>query len=149
VGVATKDPELRKKFVGKPEHVVNFFTFLGEEIREMMAKLGFRTVEEMVGRVDRLEMEPAVDHWKAKGVDVSAILYKPKVDDSVAIRWATSQDHGISTALDYDLIKEAKGTFDSQKPVKIEKPIRNINRTVGAILSSEVSIKFGSKVLPP
>ncbi len=148
VGVATQDPELRKNFTGKPEYVVNYFTMLAEEIRELMAKMGFRTVSEMVGHVERLEMEPAVDHWKAKGVDISNLLYKPRVDDTVPIRCVTTQDHGISGSLDYQLIKEAAPALERKTPVSIESSIRNINRTVGAILSSEVSLKYGSEGLP-
>jgi len=148
VGVATQDPELRKKFTGKPEYVVNFFVMLAEEIRELMAKMGFRTVDEMIGHVERLEMEPAVDHWKARGVDLSAILYKPKISDSVAIRCVTKQDHGIESALDYKLIKQAKAALEHKKPVTIESPIANTNRAVGAILSSEVSLKYEAEGLP-
>jgi glutamate synthase domain-containing protein 2/glutamate synthase domain-containing protein 3 len=148
VGIATQDLELRKKFPGKPEHVVNFFTLLANEIREWMAKIGFRTVEEMIGRVDRLEMEPAVDHWKAKGVDLSAILYKPAVDNAIPIRCVTTQDHGLSKSLDYKIIEQAKPALENKKPVKIELPINNVNRAVGAILSSEISLRYEAEGLP-
>ncbi|MBV9080044.1 MAG: glutamate synthase large subunit, partial [Elusimicrobia bacterium] len=148
VGVATQDPELRKKFPGKPEHVVNFFTFLAEEIRELMAKMGFRTVDEMIGRVDRLEMDPAVNHWKAKGVDLSALLYKPQVKDGVGCRATSRQDHGLEGALDYDLIKKAAPALEKGTAVRFEAKVRNINRAVGAILSSEVSKKWEANGLP-
>jgi glutamate synthase domain-containing protein 2 len=121
VGVATQDPELRKKFPGKPEHVVNFFTFLAEEIRELMAKMGFRTIDEMIGHVDRLEMEPAVDHWKAKGLDLTKILHKPDVPANVAIRHVERQDHGLDKALDNQIIKDAKDAIENQKPVSFTK----------------------------
>ncbi len=148
VGVATQDPELRKKFPGKPEHVVNFFTFLAEEIRELMAKLGFRTIDEMIGHVDRIEMEPAVDHWKAKGVDLSAILHKPQFATETALRCVGKQDHGIETALDYKLIEKAKDALEKKTPVKIEMAVKNVNRAIGTILSSEVSRKHEAEGLP-
>ena len=148
VGVATQDVELRKKFTGKPEYVVNFFTLLAEEIRELMAKLGYRTVEEMVGHVERLDMEPAVGHWKAKGVDLSSLLYKPETDDCTAIHHVTKQDHGLETALDYKMIELAKSALQNKKPVKIDLTVRNVNRTIGAILSSEVSRAFEADGLP-
>jgi glutamate synthase domain-containing protein 3 len=148
VGVATQDPELRKKFSGKPEYVVNYFMMLAEEIRELLAKLGVRSVNEIIGSSDKLEVEPAVDHWKAKGVDLSALLFRPSVDSSVAVRCVTKQEHDIKTAIDWELIKDAAATFEKKTPVKIEKIIRNTNRAVGAILSAEVSSKFGSRGLP-
>ncbi len=148
VGVATQDPELRKKFPGKPEHVVNYFTFLAEEIRELMAKMGFRKVEEMIGRSDRLETDPAVDHWKAKGVDVSAILYKPTVKDATDIRWVSNKEHDLSKALDYDLIRKAQVALEKKTPVKIDVEVRNLDRAVGAILSSEVSKRWEEAGLP-
>ncbi len=148
VGVATQDAELRKKFIGKPEYVVNFFTLLAEEIRELMAKLGYRTVEEMVRAVERLDMEPAVDHWKAKGIDLSSLLYKPETDDCTAIHHVTKQDHGLETALDYKMIELAKSALQNKKPVKMDLTVRNVNRTIGAILSSEVSRAFEADGLP-
>jgi glutamate synthase domain-containing protein 3 len=105
-------------------------------------------VEEMIGRVDRLEMEPAVDHWKAKGVDLSAILYKPAVDNAIPIRCVTTQDHGLSKSLDYKIIEQAKPALENKKPVKIELPINNVNRAVGAILSSEISLRYEAEGLP-
>jgi glutamate synthase (NADPH) large chain len=148
VGVATQDPELRKNFTGKPEYVVNYFMLLAEEIRELMAKMGVRKVDDMVGRVDYLEMEPAVEHWKAKGVDLSSILFKPQGLSQTHIRHVDKQDHGLSTALDYQLIEKAKPALENKKPVNIEFPVRNINRAVGAILSWEVSKRFEAEGLP-
>jgi glutamate synthase domain-containing protein 2/glutamate synthase domain-containing protein 1/glutamate synthase domain-containing protein 3 len=148
VGIATQDAELRKKFTGKPEYVVNFFTLLAEEIRELMAKLGVKTIEEIVGHAEKLDMEPAVDHWKAKGVDLSGLLYRPDTDGNVAIHHVTKQDHGLETALDYKMIALAKSALQSKKPVKMELAIKNVNRTVGAILSSEVSRAFEAEGLP-
>ncbi len=148
VGVATQDAELRKKFIGKPEYVVNFFTLLAEEIRELLAKLGVRSIDEIVGHVEKLEMEPAVDHWKAKGVDLSAILYKPETTARTEIRHTSKQDHGLEKMLDYKILEKAKPAIDSKKAVKIEFPIKNVDRTVGAILSSEVSRKYEAEGLP-
>src|ERR1019366_6012976 len=107
VGVATQDPELRKKFTGKPEFVENFFRYIAQEVREYMAQLGFRTMDEMIGRVDRMNLRPAVDHWKAKGLDSSAILYPPAVPAASPRRCVTKQDHGLADALDNDLIVKA------------------------------------------
>jgi glutamate synthase domain-containing protein 2/glutamate synthase domain-containing protein 3 len=149
VGVATQDPELRKKFVGQPEHVVNYFFLLAEELREIMAKLGFRTINEMVGRVDRLNTRKAIEHWKAKGLDFSAILHKPDVPEHYKTHCAEPQDHGIDRSLDMTLLLEAcKPALEHGEAVKLELPIRNINRTVGTILSSEVTRRFGPKGLP-
>ena len=149
VGVATQDPELRKKFVGQPEHVVNYFFLLAEELREIMAKLGFRTINEMVGRVDRLNTRKAIEHWKAKGLDFSAILHKPEVPEHYKTHCAEPQDHGIDRSLDMTLLLEAcKPALENGEAVKLELPIRNINRTVGTILSSEVTRRFGPNGLP-
>ncbi len=149
VGIATQDPVLRKKFEGKPEHVVNLMMFIAEELREIMAELGFRTVEEMVGRVDRLEPIEAIHHWKAKGVDLSAILHKPDVPPEVAIHCVQKQDHGLDKALDNVLIEKAKPALEKGTPVEISLPIRNVNRTVGTMLSAEISRRWGAKGLPP
>jgi glutamate synthase domain-containing protein 2/glutamate synthase domain-containing protein 1/glutamate synthase domain-containing protein 3 len=149
VGVATQDPELRKKFAGKPEHVVNYFFLLAEELREIMAKLGFRSINEMVGRVDRLDTRQAIEHWKAKGLDFSSILYKPQVPEHYKTFCAEPQDHGIDQSLDMTVLLEAcKPSLEHGQPVKLEFPIRNINRTVGTILSSEVTRLFGPNGLP-
>ncbi|MEA2626206.1 MAG: glutamate synthase large chain [Candidatus Binatota bacterium] len=149
VGIATQDPVLRKKFEGKPEHVVNFMTFIAEELREIMAELGFRTVDEMVGRVDMLEPREAIDHWKAKGLDLTPILHKPDVPESVAIRRVQAQDHGLDKALDNRLLELAAPALERAEPVEIRLPIRNVNRTVCTILSSEISRRFGANGLPP
>jgi glutamate synthase (NADPH) large chain len=148
VGVATQDPVLRKKFTGQPEHVINYFFFVAEEVRELMANLGFRTFDEMVGRVDRLDMAPAVNHWKAKGVDLSRLLYQQPAKPGVAIYHCERQDHGLAKALDNELIAEAAPALDQREPVRIEKPIRNIHRTVGAMLSGEVAQRCGHAGLP-
>ena len=149
VGVATQDPELRKRFTGQPEHVVNFFFMLAEEIRELMAKLGFRTIDEMVGRVDRLDTRAAIAHWKAKGLDLSTILHKPVVPKHVKTHHESSQDHGIEQSLDMTtLLGLCKPALEDRKPVKLDLPIRNINRTAGTILSSEVTRRYGAAGLP-
>ena len=144
VGVATQDPELRKKFAGKPEHVVNYFFLLAEELREIMAQLGFRTINEMVGRVDRLDTRAAISHWKAKGLDFSAILHKPRVADHVLTYCADAQDHGLDRSMDITLLLElCRPALDREEPVKVDLSIRNVHRTVGTILSSEVTKKYG------
>jgi glutamate synthase (ferredoxin) len=149
VGVATQDPELRKKFTGQPEHVVNYFFLLAEEVREIMAKLGFRTIDEMVGRVDRLDTRAAIAHWKAKGLDFSTILHRPEVPAHVKTHHCEAQDHGIERSLDMTtLLGLCKPALDEKKPVSLELPIRNINRTVGTILSSEVTRRYGAGGLP-
>jgi len=149
VGVATQDPVLRARFTGAPEHVINFFFFVAEEVRGIMAKLGFRRFEDMVGRVDLLDMRNAVDHWKAKGVDLSKILYQPQPKPGVAIKVAETQNHGLEAALDHRLIKAAKSALaKAPKPVQISETINNVNRTVGAMLSGEVARKFGHAGLP-
>jgi glutamate synthase (NADPH/NADH) large chain len=149
VGIATQDPELRKRFNGKPEHVVNFMMFVAQELREIMAELGFRTVDEMVGRVDMLETREAITHWKAKGVDLTQILHEPDVPPGVATRCVQQQDHGLGKALDNQLIELARPALERRQPVQIEMPIRNVNRTVCTMLSAEISRKFGMAGLPP
>ena len=148
VGVATQDPELRKKFGGQPEHVINFFFFIAEQAREIMASLGFRTVDEMVGRVDKLDVKKAIDHWKAKGLDFSRVFYDPPVDKSIPRHCTRKQDHGIDLQLDNQLVEKALDALEHKKPVRIEMPIVNINRTVGAILSSEIARRYGTAGLP-
>ncbi len=149
VGIATQDPELRKKFTGQPEHVVNYFFMLAEEVREIMAKLGFRTIDEMVGRVDKLDTRAAIAHWKAKGLDFSTILHRPEVPAHVKTHHVDSQDHGIEQSLDMTkLLELCKPALDEKKPVSLDLPIRNINRTVGTILSSEVTRRYGAGGLP-
>ncbi len=148
VGVATQDPVLRARFTGMPEHVINFFFFVAEEMRELMAKLGFRTVTEMVGRVDKLDMRQAVDRWKAKGVDLSRILYQPKPAAGVAIHQCETQDHGLQHALDQELITACADALEKQQVVRLERKISNLNRTTGAMLSGEVAKRYGHAGLP-
>jgi glutamate synthase domain-containing protein 2/glutamate synthase domain-containing protein 1/glutamate synthase domain-containing protein 3 len=144
VGIATQDEELRKKFTGKPEYAVNFFFLLAEELREVMAQLGFRTINEMVGRVDMLDSRKAIAHWKAKGLDFSSILYKPQVPPHIKTYCSESQDHGLDQSLDMTtLLDLCRPALEHQTPVVLDLPIRNINRTVGTILSSEVTRKYG------
>ena len=149
VGIATQDPELRKKFQGKPEHVINYFFFVAEQLRELMAKLGFRRIEEMIGRSDMLEMRPGIDHWKAKGLDYSQLLYHPEAPSRVGRRCLIAQDHGLDQALDAKLIDHARPAIDNGTPVEITLPIRNVHRTVGAMLSGEIARKYGSAGLEP
>ena len=149
VGVATQDPELRSRFAGQPEHVVNYFFLLAEELREIMAKLGFRTIAEMVGRVDRLDTRVAIAHWKAKGLDFSTILHRPEVPPHVKTHCEESQAHGIAESLDMTtLLGLCQPALDEKQPVVVELPIRNTNRTVGTILSSEVTRRYGAGGLP-
>jgi glutamate synthase (NADPH/NADH) large chain len=148
VGVATQDPVLRARFTGQPEHVINYFFFVAEELREIMAALGVRKLEEMIGRPELLDVQQVVDHWKAKGVDLSRILYQPKVDDWVA-RWNCEvQEHGLEDALDHQLLEAAAPALERREPVRIEREVKNVNRTVGAMLSGEVARRFGHEGLP-
>ncbi len=149
VGIATQDPVLRKKFEGKPEHVVNLMLFIAEELREIMAELGFRTVDEMVGRVEMLDATDAIDHWKANGIDLSPILHKPDVSANVAIRCERPQDHELDKVLDTELIERSAAALEQQRPVAIEMPIRNLNRTTCTLLSAEISRRYGMEGLPP
>jgi len=144
VGVATQDPVLRAKFQGAPEHVINFFFFIAEQVRQNMARLGFRTFDEMVGRVALLAARQAVDHWKAKGLDFSAVLYNPPAPSRIARRCVQAQDHGLHQALDYKLIDHARDALESRSPIEIRLPIRNVHRTVGAMLSGEIARRYGS-----
>ena len=148
VGIATQDPRLRAKFAGKPEHVVNFFMFLAEDLRRYMAKLGFRTVNEMVGQVDRLDIRQAVDHWKASGLDISPLLHKPEAPASVGLYCKEKQDHGLKDALDNQLIDLCRPALESGGKVNISLPIRNIHRTVGTMLGSRLTKKWGGEGLP-
>ena len=149
VGIATQDPVLRAKFRGSPEYVINFFFFIAEELREIMARLGLRTVDEMIGRSDLLEMRAAVEHWKARGLDFTPILYTPRVPSRVGRRCLISQAHGLEQALDYQLIDSAKEALENRTHVEFKLPIRNVHRTVGAMLSGEIARRYGSKGLPP
>jgi glutamate synthase (ferredoxin) len=148
VGIATQDPELRKKFAGKPEYVINFFRFVAEELRQIMAELGYRTVEEMIGHSEKLDVKKAVDFWKAKGFDFSKILYKPDVDPSVGTHCTEKQDHGIADALDHELIAKAAPALENGEKVVINVELKNIHRTVGSMLSNKISKKYGAEGLP-
>ena len=149
VGVATQDPELRRRFTGDPAHVVHFMRFIAQEVREIMASLGFRTVEEMVGRTDRLEARRAVEHWKAKGVDFSKILYQPEVGPEVGRHCQMAQDHGIDRSLDITtLLDLCRPAIEHGQPVKASLPVRNVNRVVGTITGSEVTRRHGAAGLP-
>jgi glutamate synthase domain-containing protein 3 len=148
VGVATQDPVLRRKFQGKPEHVVNFFFFVAEEAREIMARLGVRSMNELIGRSDLLDMKKGIEHWKAKGLDFSRIFHLPQVGADVARHQCEQQDHGLAQALDHRLIELANPALEQGKQVAIDMPIRNINRTVGTMLSWEVARRYGRAGLP-
>jgi glutamate synthase domain-containing protein 3 len=148
VGIATQDPALRAKFQGTPENVVNFFFFIAEQVRQYMAQMGFRSFDEMVGRVDMLDTRQANEHWKAKDIDLSAILYYPEMPSRIARRCVQAQDHGLSEALDYKLIEFARDSIDNGTPMEIKLPIRNVHRTVGAMLSGEIARRHGSAGLP-
>ena len=148
VGIATQDPKLRAKFRGQPEDVISFFFFIAEQVRQIMAQLGFRKMDDMIGRVDKLDARPAVEHWKAKGLDFSNILYNPPAPSRVARRCTTQQEHGLEEALDYTLIDLAKDALENRTPTEIALPIRNVHRTVGAMLSGEIARKYGSAGLP-
>ncbi|MBA5777338.1 glutamate synthase large subunit [Stappia sp. F7233] len=148
VGIATQDPVLRKRFKGAPEHVINFFFFVAEEVRELMASLGIRKLDELVGRSDYLDKQAAIDHWKARGLDFSRIFFRPEAEDS-EIRWTELQKHPIDDILDRRLIAKAGPALESKTPVVIEEEIRNIDRSAGAMLSGEVARRFGHKGLKP
>ena len=148
VGVATQNPELRARFTGRPEFVVNFFEFIAEEVREYLARLGFRRLEEIIGRVDLLDAALAVDHWKASGLDLSPLLYGPPLPDGAALTCKQSQDHGLEKALDNTLIQLAEGALADGRPVRLDLPIRNVNRTVGTMLGYEVTRRWGGEGLP-
>src|SRR6202041_333791 len=148
VGVATQDPVLRKRFTGQPEHVINFFFFIAEEVRELMAKLGFRTFNEMIGQVGKLDMRKAVEHWKAHGVRLSRILYQPELKPGIGIHHSESQNHHLDKALDQVLVREAAAALESGTPVRLQYPIRNVDRTAGAMLSGEIAKLYGHAGLP-
>lgn len=148
VGIATQNGELRKRFPGKAEHLENFMMFIAREVRELMAELGFRTFDEMVGRVDRLDVSEAINHYKKKGLDFSRVLTVPEVPDGESLYCTSTQNHDFSLSLDPELIKKAKAALDNRQLVSIAMPIRNCNRTVGAMLSSRVTAKYGAKGLP-
>ena len=148
VGIATQDPELRKNFKGKPEHVINFMYFVAQELREIMASLGFRTIDEMVGQSQKLNMMDAIDHFKYKGIDLSNILYRPNVGEKVPIRNIEKQDHNLEKVLDFKILKSAKLAIDKKIKMDLDFKIKNTDRTVGAILSNEISKIHGKNALP-
>jgi glutamate synthase (ferredoxin) len=149
VGVATQDPKLRAKYTGRPEDVVNFMTFIAMQVRELMAKLGFRTINEMIGCVDRLEPRKAITHWKAKGLDFSNILHAIDVDSSIGRYCQIQQDHGLDKSLDLTTLLEiCKPAIERGEKVMAELPVRNVNRVVGTITGSELTKKWGAEGLP-
>ena len=148
VGIATQDPELRKRFTGTPEHVINYFFFVAEEIRQLMAELGFRTFEEMVGRSDKLKAREAIGHWKAKGVDLSAMLYRPEAAERFSTRHSEEQDHHLYESLDNELIVRCERALENKENVRFSIPIENTRRTVGGMLSGEVARRYGDEGLP-
>ena len=148
VGVATQDPVLRARFQGKPEHVINFFFFVAEEVREYMAALGFRTFAEMIGQSEVLDKSEAIDHWKARGLDFTRIFLKPDMPPEVAIYNSERQDHGLDEVMDVKLIDLARKAVEEKKPVKIDLPIKNIDRSTGAMLSGEIATRYGHAGLP-
>jgi glutamate synthase (NADPH) large chain len=139
---------LRKRFQGQPEHVINFFFFLAEQVRQYMADLGFRRVDEMIGRVDMLDVQPAVNHWKGRGLDLSAILHDPSMPARVARHCVQAQDHGLEQALDHTILAESQAALKTLTPVEIKLPVRNIHRSVGTMLSGEIARRHGSAGLP-
>jgi glutamate synthase (NADPH/NADH) large chain len=148
VGVATQDPVLRARFKGQPEHVINYFFFVAEEVREIMASLGYRTVNEMVGQMQMLDQRKLVEHWKAKGLDFSKLFVKPKADKGTAIYRSEAQDHKLEAVLDRKLIGEAQAALDRGAPVRIQTTIASVNRTCGGMLSGEVAKRYGHAGLP-
>ena len=148
VGIATQNPELRQHFTGRPEFVENYFRFVGEEIRELMATMGFRTMDQMIGRVDRLDTTDAVDHWKVAGLDLTQILHDPDVPDTVARRAVRTQDHGLDRALDNTLIERCAPAIEQRTPVSFSLPIRNVNRTTGTMLGARITRRWGREGLP-
>jgi glutamate synthase (NADPH) large chain len=148
VGIATQDPMLRKRFQGEPEHVVNFFFFLAEQVRQYMAELGFRRMDEMIGRVDMLDVQPAADHWKGRGLDLSAILYNPPVPSRVARRCVQVQDHGLEQALDHQFLADSQTALASLTAVDLKSRVRNVHRSVGTMLSGAIARQHGSAGLP-
>jgi glutamate synthase (NADPH/NADH) large chain len=148
VGIATQNPALRQRFPGEPEHVIHYMTFLAQEVRELMAKLGFHTVNEAIGRTDKLDMRRAIHHWKAQGLDFSRLLYRPEAGPTTARYHCEVQDHGLAGALDHRLIDQARPALERATPVRIDTAIRNTHRTVGAMLSGEVAKRYGYRGLP-
>lgn len=148
VGIATQDPELRKKFAGQPEHIINFFMFIAEEVREILAELGFRRFEDAIGKVNFLESEKEIKHWKAKKLDFTRILHRVDVPEEVAIKNTSRQSHNLEEVMDYKLLEKCKKAIEDKTPISFESKVRNINRTVGTILSSEIARRYGLEGLP-
>jgi glutamate synthase (NADPH/NADH) large chain len=147
VGVATQNPELRKRFTGKPEFVETFFEYIAEEVRELLAQLGFKTLQEAIGHVEYLDTRDAVNYWKAHGLDLAPLLMRPDVDS--ALHRTTTQDHGLVNALDNKLIELSESALKSRERVRIDLPIRNVNRTVGTMLGSQITRAYGANGLDP
>jgi glutamate synthase (NADPH/NADH) large chain len=148
VGVATQNPELRKRFTGKPEFVVNFFEYIAQEVREYLAMLGFRSLDEAVGRVDRIDAHVAVDHWKASGLDIAPLLSVPENPYGSSLHHTVAQDHGLADALDNELIGRCAEALSEGRPVEVSLPIGNVNRSVGTMLGSRLTKKWGGAGLP-
>jgi glutamate synthase (NADPH/NADH) large chain len=148
VGIATQDPALRQKFTGTPENVINYFFFVAEQIRQWMSRMGFRKMNDMIGRADMIQMRPALEHWKAKGLDYSQMLFVPPVPGRVSRRCTTKQDHGLGAALDNRMIELARPALENGAAVDFKLPIRNVDRTVGAMLSGEIARRYGGPGLP-
>ena len=148
VGIATQDPELRKNCKGKPEHVINYMYFVAQELREIMANLGFRTIDEMIGKSEKLDTKDALNYYKIKGIDLSKILYKPNTDKNSVLRNTEKQDHNLKNVLDFKILKESQFSIDKKVKMSLDFNIKNTDRTVGAIISNEISKKYGSKALP-
>ncbi len=149
VGVATQDPVLRARFTGAPEHVINYFFFVAEELRQIMADMGFRTVQEMIGRVDRIDMRKAVQHWKAQGIDLSRLLHKVELKPGARLHQTVEQDHGLAAALDNELIEACRPAIEDGQAIQIDRKVRNVNRTVGAMLSGRIAERHGHAGLKP
>ena len=148
VGIATQDEELRKKFTGTPDHVINYFFFVAEEIREYMAKMGFRTFEALVGRADKLKTREAIEHWKAKGLDLSALFHQVEADEGVSIHHAETQNHHLDDSLDTLLVEDCKPALEDGEKVHVSRPVYNTQRTVGGMLAGEFARRYGSEGLP-
>ncbi len=143
VGIATQNPELRKRFTGRPEFVVTFFEYIAEEVRELLALLGFRSLDEVIGHPELMDVAPAVGHWKVRGLDLSPILEVPDVEPDAARRCVTAQDHGLDRVLDRELIEACRPALENGRPVMLKRPIRNVNRTTGTLLGAEISRRYG------
>ncbi|NUS63549.1 MAG: glutamate synthase subunit alpha, partial [Saccharothrix sp.] len=148
VGIATQNPELRKRFTGQADHVVNFFHFVAQEVRELLASLGFRTIDEAVGHAELLRTDEAIEHWKAAGLDLTPVFEVPETPYRTAKRKVREQDHGLAQALDRTLLQLADAALNDARPVRLELPLRNVNRTVGTLLGAEVTRRFGGDGLP-